>query len=749
MFNTNKKVFFSFMSTYCVIIVLVLVCLFPIYISLEDSEADKAARSIRSHSINAADEMDAREESLFYAARNFYADQALQRIYYSSTRSADTTLFYDMSLLQKQLKLHFQNIDGIRDVFVYIPKFDYVLTQKYIFETRSRFYQNNQFRALNETDWLEEAFLSEEKIFLKSDTFMDYLSREPDAPVINKIFLFPMAGDANIRILIMVSLDAGAMARTFLPPQIVEDSFAVIADADGTILASTLPPDASTAQLLQDQDDYAILSVTAADGRQIYTGISKQYFQQIRRDTFLLIGRSIGLSLVAGACVALVFSWKRSKPIEQIFSMIRTGCVGSEKNSGYMSEIEDSVISMVSEIRQCKTTIQDLDSMVCSSLLEHLFFGSLASGRRESAFIQYYGPMPSPCLAAAVSWAPEGAPPSEETVLKALESAGQDTYVHYRYGDRLYLLLPFESETEIRSRLETALRSLREGGFAVTKAGISNSLSSLQAVRQGVRQATRRLEAGFHLQGIYLFAHTYSSKSSRNLLSVQTMESLQRTLLTGNCAAADKLISELFEQIEPEHLDAVDFRQLFFSLRSVYSGVASQFLLEAERSGESVESWLRLPDDLDEYRAETIKNTFLAFNQSLYQYYEKHLTRTARIKGLDVLRYIEEHLDDPNLCAGSIAAHFHLSEKYIFQLVKGACGETLNDHISLLRVQKGIELLENTRMKVADIALKTGFTSSNSMYKVFMRVKGLPPSAYRQKQKGGAPKAEHTETDQP
>ena len=58
-------------------------------------------------------------------------------------------------------------------------------------------------------------------------------------------------------------------------------------DDSGTILASTLPPDASTAQLLQDQDDYAILSVTAADGRQIYTGISKQYFQQIRRDRLM------------------------------------------------------------------------------------------------------------------------------------------------------------------------------------------------------------------------------------------------------------------------------------------------------------------------------------------------------------------------------------------------------------------------------------------------------------------------------
>ena len=47
----------------------------------------------------------------------------------------------------------------------------------------------------------------------------------------------------------------------------------------------------------------------------------------------------------------------------------------------------------------------------------------------------------------------------------------------YLYSDEY---VPVEKpETEIRSRLETALRSLREGGFAVTKAGISNSLIGL------------------------------------------------------------------------------------------------------------------------------------------------------------------------------------------------------------------------------------------------------------------------------
>ena len=78
-------------------------------------------------------------------------------------------------------------------------------------------------------------------------------------------------------------------------------------------------------------------------------------------------------------------------------------------------------------------------------------------------------------------------------------------------------------------------------------------------------------------------------------------------------------------------------------------------------------------------------------------------------------------------------AHFNVSEKYVFQLVKKACGVTLNDKISYIRVQEGIRLLESTDMNVSEIAQLIGFTSSNSMYKVFMRVNGISPSSYRKK----------------
>lgn len=115
----------------------------------------------------------------------------------------------------------------------------------------------------------------------------------------------------------------------------------------------------------------------------------------------------------------------------------------------------------------------------------------------------------------------------------------------------------------------------------------------------------------------------------------------------------------------------------------------------------------------------------------MHSHYQKRQDKRARIKGMDVLAYVEENFRDPNLCANSIAAHFHVSEKYVFQLVKKACAETLNDKISFLRVQEGIRLLENTDMNVSEVAEAVGFTSTNSMYKVFMRVNGVSPSSYR------------------
>ncbi len=211
-----------------------------------------------------------------------------------------------------------------------------------------------------------------------------------------------------------------------------------------------------------------------------------------------------------------------------------------------------------------------------------------------------------------------------------------------------------------------------------------------------------------------------------DLLDISILDSLRHMLSSGNRSASDKIIKNLFKDLGSKDMDDAGLKQIYYSFRSVYSSVSDKFEINIQTS---------LPDlGLSECRLCDMEEIFLKWNSLICRYYEDNISQSAQTKGYNVLAYIDENFRDPNLCASSIADHFGLSEKYIFQLVKNAGEETLNDRISSLRVEEAVNLLETTKMSVQDIALSSGFTSSNSMYKVFMRVKGVSPSSYRKKE---------------
>lgn len=52
------------------------------------------------------------------------------------------------------------------------------------------------------------------------------------------------------------------------------------------------------------------------------------------------------------------------------------------------------------------------------------------------------------------------------------------------------------------------------------------------------------------------------------------------------------------------------------------------------------------------------------------------MARTARSLGTDILAYIDQNYTDPNPLCRSLADVFHISEKYVFQLLKSCCNES-------------------------------------------------------------------------
>jgi two-component system, response regulator YesN len=102
--------------------------------------------------------------------------------------------------------------------------------------------------------------------------------------------------------------------------------------------------------------------------------------------------------------------------------------------------------------------------------------------------------------------------------------------------------------------------------------------------------------------------------------------------------------------------------------------------------------------------------------------------RIARIK-----EYVRTHHADPDLLVETIAAGVGLSESYLCTVFKQACGITVKDHLTQVRIDRAKQLLRDTADKLQAVALQVGFRDANYFSTVFKREVGLTPREFRER----------------
>ena len=87
------------------------------------------------------------------------------------------------------------------------------------------------------------------------------------------------------------------------------------------------------------------------------------------------------------------------------------------------------------------------------------------------------------------------------------------------------------------------------------------------------------------------------------------------------------------------------------------------------------------------------------------------------------------------LTVEEICAEFHCSPSYVSHRFKEQTGMTVHRYLTRLRVENAARLLCASRLSVTEIALATGFESSNYFSHVFHAQMGLSPKEYRRRAK--------------
>lgn len=99
----------------------------------------------------------------------------------------------------------------------------------------------------------------------------------------------------------------------------------------------------------------------------------------------------------------------------------------------------------------------------------------------------------------------------------------------------------------------------------------------------------------------------------------------------------------------------------------------------------------------------------------------------------DFLRQAADWAHENMACASvsSLAAHFHVSEKYFQAVFKKKCGMTPGKFLANLRMNFVKRLLECTEMKLSGIAEVAGFADASHLCRVFRQTAGVTPDTFR------------------
>ena len=96
----------------------------------------------------------------------------------------------------------------------------------------------------------------------------------------------------------------------------------------------------------------------------------------------------------------------------------------------------------------------------------------------------------------------------------------------------------------------------------------------------------------------------------------------------------------------------------------------------------------------------------------------------------DVSEYIMAHFCE-QIRLENLAERFSISESYLSRSFKDIFGIGITEYINILRIRKAQELLEDSKLSIAEIAQAVGFESASYFGRVFQKHLAIPPSRYR------------------
>jgi AraC-like DNA-binding protein len=115
---------------------------------------------------------------------------------------------------------------------------------------------------------------------------------------------------------------------------------------------------------------------------------------------------------------------------------------------------------------------------------------------------------------------------------------------------------------------------------------------------------------------------------------------------------------------------------------------------------------------------------------SLMQFALRDCNRAEPVEIWKARKFIHE-LSDEELSLTKVAKFVHISANHLSEKFKQVTGVNFVDYVAHIRIEKACDLLQDRHVRISEIAFAVGFQSLSQFNRVFKKISGRSPSAYR------------------
>ncbi len=597
------------------------------------------------------------------------------------------------------------------------------------------------------------------------------IKQRPNDRYLTYVYSLPINAKQNICANLVVLIDEQNIKKLLGDLKWLNNGLLYVTDKDGQIITSNdsnISIEDFPELKLEGNEGYEVIE--SANGSMALSYISSnqqgwKYISLMPMDIYMERVSDIKritvviflASLVSGLIVAVLFAYRNYSPVRKIMGIISTNDTeSSEKHFNEFEYIQKTIEHTFEEDKKILVMLEEQKPIIRDNLIRRLLEGriNLSEASSRKSLHSFGIDFPYEMFAVILfnfdkqQILSDGYTEAQYTlsklkisdyIIQLFTSNNIKSYINDVDSENIALLVNVSGSNAntVTDRLNLfankALSFIKDTIGICCSVGIGSIYRSVSDINKSYLEVIRALDYKM-LKGygsIVRYEDIVKSDQSY-YYPLETEQQLMNYLKSGELESAKKTFDYLFEENVNKRTLSPDMLKLLFS--DMVGTIVKIIINEIKTDYQSV-----FRDDFnpitclsDCVTTEEIRIRFYTIFNNLCTFINNN-KKSHNTKLINkITKYVKKEYANPELCLQLIASVFNISVPYLSRFFKEQTGENLNNYINNMRIEKSKELLRIQDVSISDVATHVGFNNHSSFIRVFKKVTGKTPGAYRQ-----------------